>query len=243
MLGIIGGSGLDKMPGLEIHERIACRTPFGEPSAPLILGEREGQSFLFLPRHGPEHKIPPHQINYRANIWALKEQGVDAIVGIAAVGGISRKMAPGQIVIPDQIIDYTYAREHTFHDGEFLPVEHIEFGSPYCEHLRRSLLSAAGSIGITAIGQGCYGATQGPRLETAAEVSRMARDGVDLVGMTGMPEASLARELGLCYAACAIVANWAAGVTEMPVSMAEIERQLQTSMEEALGILGNLKKT
>lgn len=243
MIGIIGGSGLDKMPGLEVRDQITCQTPFGGPSTALTFGEREGQSFLFLPRHGADHDIPPHRINYRANIWALKEQGVNAVIGIAAVGGISSGMAPGTIAVPDQIIDYTHGRDQTFHDGDFLPLEHMEFGEPYCETLRQSLLQAAGKAGLQISDDGCYGAVQGPRLETAAEIHRMANDGVDLVGMTGMPEAALAREAGLCYAVCAVVANWAAGISQSPVSMAGIERQLRASMDDVLKILANLEKT
>ncbi|MEO5342292.1 MAG: S-methyl-5'-thioinosine phosphorylase [Gammaproteobacteria bacterium SHHR-1] len=240
MLGIIGGSGLDRMPGLSLHQEIHCDTPFGAPSGPLLKGERAGRSLLFLPRHGAEHRIPPHKINYRANIWALSQQGVDRLVGMAAVGGINRAMPPGSLVIPDQIIDYTYGREQTFFDGEFQPVEHLEFAQPYCPRLRQQLLQAARQADQNVINGGCYAAVQGPRLETAAEISRLARDGADLVGMTAMPEAALARELGLSYANCALVANWAAGLEAEPISMAQIERQLAASMEQALQLLMQL---
>ncbi len=240
MLGVIGGSGLDQMPGLVLQEEIACDTPFGAPSGPILLGERAGQRLLFLPRHGPEHRIPPHKINYRANIWALKAQGVTDLVAIAAVGGITSSLSPGTIAIPDQIIDYTHGREQTYFDGDYQPVDHIEFAQPYCGALRQRLLEAAARSGQAVHNGGCYAAVQGPRLETAAEIARLARDGADLVGMTGMPEASLARELGLCYASCALVANWAAGVDATPISMAEIERQLAASMARVLEILANL---
>jgi 5'-methylthioinosine phosphorylase len=241
MLGIIGGSGLDHMPGLVLHEQIVCDTPFGETSAPLVRGEGPGGALVFLPRHGVAHNIPPHKINYRANIWALKQQGVDVLVGVAAVGGISATMRPGTLVIPSQILDYTHGREHSFHDGEFLPVEHMEFAEPYCASLRQQLLKAAACAGAVVLDGGCYGVTQGPRLETSAEIGRMARDGADMVGMTAMPEAALAREAGLCYANCAIVTNWAAGVGDIPVSMTEINQQLEECMGSVLDILTNLQ--
>lgn len=240
MLAFIGGSGLDRMPGLVVRERVQCTTPFGEPSAPITRGELAGRMRLFLPRHGERHGIPPHQINYRANIWALREQGVSRAVGVAAVGGISAGMAPGTVVIPDQIIDYTHGREHTLFDGRFRPVEHIEFTEPYCADLRQALLDAARMAGVAVVAGGCYGAVQGPRLETRAEIARLARDGVDIVGMTGMPEAALAREADMCYACCALVANWAAGVCDEPVSMSEIERQLRLGMGRVMDLLARL---
>ena len=240
MLGVIGGSGLDRIPGLSIQREERVTTPFGAPSAPLAFGERGGELFVFLPRHGDDHKIPPHKINYRANIWALKECGVKRVVGVAAVGGISEKMAPGAIVVPDQIIDYTYGREHTYFDGDFRPVDHIEFGNPYCEDLRGQLIDSAELAGVGVQMDACYGATQGPRLESMAEVMRMLRDGADIVGMTGMPEASLAKEADLCYACCAVVANWAAGIDDQPITMQQISEQLEVSMDEVCKILMNM---
>lgn len=237
MLGVIGGTGLDRIPGLSIQRQEQVSTPFGTPSAPLAFGERGGELFVFLPRHGADHHIPPHKVNFRANIWALKESGVKRVIGVAAVGGLSPNMHPGSIVIPDQIIDYTYGREHTFFDGEFQPVDHIEFGTPYCEQLRGELIDAATLADVEIITEACYGATQGPRLETSAEIRRMLRDGADLVGMTGMPEAALAKEAGLCYACCAVVANWAAGLDAEPITMEAITQQLNTSMESVCQIL------
>jgi 5'-methylthioinosine phosphorylase len=242
MLGIIGGSGLDRMPGLTIEREEHVDTPFGAPSSPLAFAEREGDRFIFLPRHGGDHHIPPHKINYRANIWALRECGVERVVGVAAVGGITERMAPGVIAIPDQVIDYTYGREHTFYDGHFWPVDHIEFGNPYCEDLRRQLKEAAELAGVEVLMEGCYGATQGPRLETVAEVMKMLRDGADLVGMTGMPEAALAKEAGLCYASCAVVANWAAGIGDQPITMEQIDEQLEVSMEAVCNILMRMNR-
>ncbi|MCU7810368.1 MAG: S-methyl-5'-thioinosine phosphorylase [Candidatus Thiodiazotropha sp. (ex Notomyrtea botanica)] len=236
-LAIIGGTGLDKIPNLEIVHREVCHTPFGEPSAPLTHGRLGGKEVVFLPRHGPAHSIPPHRVNYRANLWALKHVGVENVIGVAAVGGIKKNMGPGLIAIPDQIIDYTFGREHTLYEADLPHVTHIDFTQPYCESLRQHLLDAGESSGVKPIAGGTYGATQGPRLETSAEVNRMERDGCDIVGMTGMPEASLARELNLCYASCAVVANWAAGRGNDPISMKEIEKNLVQGMEQVKTLL------
>lgn len=239
-LAVIGGSGFDSMNGLEIVRKEQLDTPFGRPSAPLFHGVFQGRGIMFLPRHGEAHTIPPHQVNYRANLWALRQIGVTHVVGMAAVGGINREMGPGTIVIPDQIIDYTYGREHTLYAGELSQVTHIDFTLPYCESLRHSLIDAAGRGAVDIVQAGTYGATQGPRLESAMEIDRLERDGCDLVGMTGMPEAALARELGLCYAGCAVVANWAAGRGEGEITLAEIENNLVGGMERARLLLSNL---
>ncbi len=229
-IAIIGGTGLDRLESLEITRRQVVDTPYGSVSAPLIHGRCSGQEVIFLPRHGEKHQIPPHRINYRANLWALRQSGARTLLAIAAVGGIRRDLAPGRLAVPDQIIDYTWAREHTFFDAGGDPVEHIDFTHPYCAELRAVLLRAAGDVGLAVAVDGTYGATQGPRLETAAEIRRMRRDGCDMVGMTGMPEAALAKELGLCYACCAVVANWAAGCGGSAISMQEIERILAPAM-------------
>lgn len=236
-LAIIGGTGLDKIPDLEIIHREVSHTPFGEPSAALTYGRIAGNEVVFLPRHGSTHNIPPHRVNYRANLWALQDAGIDTIIGVAAVGGLTDEMAPGRIVIPDQIIDYTYGREHTFFDTELAPVTHIDFTYPYCDGLRQRLLRAGERIDGQVIKAGTYGATQGPRLETAMEIRRMANDGCDIVGMTGMPEASLARELDICYASCAVVANWAAGKNNQIIKMSEIERNLSLGMQTVRNLL------
>lgn len=211
MLGIIGGSGLDQLAGLQITGRLACATPYGEPSADLIFGTLHGQALVFLPRHGADHSIAPHLINYRSNLWALHAQGVRSVLAVSTVGGITMKMVSGTLVVPDQIIDYTHGRESTYFDGVQQPLQHIDFTLPFCAAMRRRLLAAGRAVGFELLDGGTYGATQGPRLETAAEISRMERDGADLVGMTGMPEAVLARELGVCYAMLAVVVNPAAG--------------------------------
>jgi len=211
LLGIIGGSGLSELEGVEGARRRSVRTPYGSPSGPLVLGTLRGRKVVFLQRHGPGHTIPPHEVNYRANIWALHAQKVKNVAAIAAVGGIRRDLGPGAFAVPDQIIDYTHGRSSTFHRRGRGPVAHIDFTRPYCEAMRQRLLRAARAAGVAVATEGTYAATQGPRLETAAEIGRLERDGAHLVGMTGMPEAALARELGLCYAALAIVVNHAAG--------------------------------
>ena len=215
MLGIIGGTGLTALANLNITRRQIVRTPYGEPSGPLSFGEINGKSVVFLPRHGNGHTIPPHGINYRANIWALQAQGVKDVVAVATVGGIAEAFGPGVIVVPNQIIDYTHSRKNTYFDGLRADgdqqVKHIDFTEPYSQDLRALCLRAASKIGHNLVDGGVYGAVQGPRLETAAEINRMDRDGATIVGMTGMPEAALARELEMRYAAICPVANHAAG--------------------------------
>lgn len=231
-LAIIGGSGLSELDDLIIKERKQLTTPFGQPSSEILIGELAGQSVLFLPRHGQNHTIPPHKINYRANIWALHSLGVEAIIAVAAVGGIRSDMAPGVIAVPDQIIDYTYGREHSFFSDDFCSDNHIDFTYPYDQTLRQRLCYVASQLNIELVDGGTYGATQGPRLETAAEIKRMAQDGCAMVGMTGMPEAALARELNMNYATCAVMANWAAGLSDGLITMAEIERTLEQGMKQ-----------
>lgn len=239
-LAIIGGSGFTSIKDLKIIKREIIRTPFGEPSAPLIHGLLNDYKLVFLPRHGAAHTIPPHKVNYRANIWALKSIGVQQIVAVAAVGSIRKDMTPGRLVIPDQIIDYTYGRANTYFEDDLTHVTHIDFTEPYCESLRQSLLQAAQAIDVDAIADGTYGATQGPRLETAQEINKLERDGCDLIGMTGMPETALARELELCYACCAVVANWGAGRNHGPILMSEVNANLGTGMESVKQLLSTL---
>ena len=236
-LAIIGGTGLTTLNNLEISRREVMRTPYGEPSGPLLTGTLCGQEVVFLARHGHGHTIPPHMVNYRANLWALKETGVHSVIAIASVGGIRDDMAPGRLAFPNQIIDYTWSRKNTYFETDLTHVVHIDFTEPYCEELRCLLIKAARELELEAIEEGVYGATQGPRLETAAEIDRMERDGCDLVGMTGMPEASLAREAGLCYATCAVIANRAAGRGAGSISMEDIEGNLETGMERVRRLL------
>lgn len=211
MLGIIGGSGLTQLSNLERTRRQVVRTPYGEPSGAITFGTIRGREVLFLARHGYGHTIPPHEVNYRANIWALREQGAHEIVSVASVGGIRADLVPGTLALPDQIIDYTHGRSSTYFDQADRSVTHIDFTHPYCAALRSRLAAAAAAADEAIVDGGTYAATQGPRLETAAEINRLERDGADMVGMTGMPEAALARELELCYAAIAAVVNFAAG--------------------------------
>lgn len=236
-LAIIGGSGFTRLQELEITRRQVIHTPYGEPSAPITHGIFKNREIAFLPRHGTAHTIPPHKVNYRANIWALKHIGARQILAIAAVGGIGSEMAPGVIAIPDQIIDYTYGRDHTYFEHDLSQVTHIDFTYPYSEKIRQQLMMAAKTTNIPVVANGVYGATQGPRLETAMEINRMERDGCTLVGMTGMPETALARELGLDYACCAVVANWAAGKGDGPISMKEIEEHIGRGMEQIIALI------
>jgi len=181
-IAIIGGTGFDQIKSLEVIDRKVVRTPYGDPSGVVVTGKLGRKSFVFLPRHGISHSIPPHRVNYRANLWALKESGVTKVIAFAAVGGISASLIPGTIVVPDQLIDYTSGREHTFFDGEAGNVTHVDFTYPYSTSLRTKVLSAAEKAKVTAVDFGCYAATQGPRLETAAEIDRLERDGATIVG-------------------------------------------------------------
>lgn len=229
------------MSCLDDVTREVVRTPYGEPSGPLTCGRIGTTRVVFLARHGYGHTIPPHQVNYRANLWALKERGVTEVVSVASVGGITAVLAPGKLAVPDQLLDYTWGREHTFFQGE-KPVTHIDFTHPYTETLRLQILKAAASAGEAVINGGVYAATQGPRLETAAEINRLERDGADMVGMTGMPEASLARELGLDYAAIAVVVNHAAGRADSSegIKLEAIESVLRESMGRVRRVIEEL---
>jgi 5'-methylthioadenosine phosphorylase len=242
MLAILGGSGLSQLSSLTDVRRKSVRTAYGEPSGPLTLGRIGGRELVFLARHGDGHTIAPHQVNYRANIRALKDEGVREIVSIATVGGIRRDFAPGVLVVPDQILDYTWGRPATFFEGPDAKVTHIDFTEPYSAALRARILAAAAACGEPVADGGVYATTQGPRLETAAEVTRLERDGADLIGMTGMPEAALAREAGLEYAAIAVVANHAAGRgdSRRAISLAQIEAVLGGAMDRVRRILAQL---
>jgi 5'-methylthioinosine phosphorylase len=236
LLAIIGGSGASRL-GSDEAPLDAAETPFGRASAGIRRLTLAGQDVLFLPRHGVGHRIPPHRVNYRANLWALKEAGAERVVGLAAVGGIATGLGPRRFAVPHQVIDYTHGRDQSFHEGGESGVVHVDFTDPYCEPLRQALLEACAAARVDACDHGVYGATQGPRLETAAEIARMERDGCDLVGMTAMPEAVLARELDLCYATLAYVVNWAAGKAPGPIQMEDLERHLAHCMERVEAIL------
>lgn len=234
---IIAGSGLLSMPGLTIAETLAVDTPWGQPSGPVYKGRLQGVEVLFMTRHGDAHTIPPHKVNYRANIAALQQEGATHVLAYNAVGGICADCDTGSLVVADQIIDYTWGREHTYYDGTEEALEHIEFTSPYDEALRQVLIGAADSAGVTILNQGVYGATQGPRLESGAEIIRMERDGCDIVGMTGMPEVALAREKNMPYASLSLVVNAAAGKASGPITMAEIEQILAERIPVVCDIL------
>ena len=242
MLAIIGGSGLTQLSNLDVTRRLAVRTPYGEASGALTVGRIAGADVVFLARHGYGHTIPPHEVNYRANIWALREQKVAGVVSVASVGGIRADMRPGAIAIPHQIIDYTWGRKNTFFDGGEQPVTHIDFTEPYSARLRGRILSAARTCGEAVVGDAVYAACQGPRLETAAEIDRLERDGADVVGMTGMPEAALAREAGLEYATIAVIANFAAGRGDSlhGVRLEEIEQVLQQALVRVRRVIETL---
>ena len=212
-LGVICGSGSSRMfPESKDWETLKVDTPFGFPSSSLSLGTLHSKPVAVLYRHGPEHTIPPHKINYRANIWALANLGVGAIIALTSVGGIHAKLSPGSIAIPDQLIDYTWGRENTFFEGGDSGVGHVEFTSPFCQALRITLLQAAKNLSLSIFERGTYGVMQGPRFETSAEIKRLLNDGCDLVGMTAMPEAALAAEKGISYACISLSVNWAAGI-------------------------------
>jgi purine nucleoside phosphorylase len=220
-VAVIGGTGMNQWPGLLVQKQLQIDTPYGAPSAPLLLGKVYGVQAIFLARHGEGHRIPPHGINYRANMWALQQAGVHAVVAIAAVGAIAPWLPPGAVAVPSDLIDYTYGREHT---------------EPYSERVRRELLHGALEARIDVAASGVMGVTQGPRLESTAEIKRLKRDGCDMVGMTGMPEAGLARELGLDYASLAVSVNWAAGLGSGDIH-GEIHESIEAGMAKVRAIL------
>lgn len=242
MLAIIGGSGLTELANLEVVRRQVVRTPYGEPSGALTFGHIAGRDVVFLARHGYGNTIPPHEVNYCANIWALREQAVSNVVSVASVGGIRSDLTPGSLAVPDQILDYTHDRRATFFSSTDHSVTHIDFTHPYCAKLRDRLLKTAAACGEPVRDGGTYAATQGPRLETAAEINRLERDGADMVGMTGMPEAALAREAGLSYAAIAVVVNHAAGRGSSAggIRLDDIQAVSDNAMARVRRILGRL---
>lgn len=235
MVGVIGGSGIYEIEGIDIKEERKVPTPFGEPSDFYRIGEMSGLKIAFLPRHGSPHHIAPHKINYRANILGFKELGAERIISINAVGGINKKMKPGDIVVPDQIIDMTEGRERTFYDRE--EIVHVDFTEPYCPELRSAIFSAGERTGIKLTQKASYICTNGPRLETAAEIRAFSVLGADVVGMTGMPEAILARELELCFAGLAIITNHAAGISGTRLTTGEVVEKMRESTEKIKRLL------
>jgi 5'-methylthioadenosine phosphorylase len=211
MLAIIGGRGLTQLTNLKITHQQVMRTPYGEPSGAFMFGTLDQHEVIFLARHGYGHTIPPHLVNYRANLWALHEQGASNIISVATVGGIRADLKPGVIVVPDQIIDFTHGRDATFFEARDKPFSNADFTFPYSGKLRSRILRSAQTAQQPCVDGGVYATTQGPRLDSIAEINRYERDGADMVGMTGMPETALAKELELEYATIAVVANYAAG--------------------------------
>jgi purine nucleoside phosphorylase len=237
LIGLIIGSGAGKL-GLQIEARSPAKTPYGEPSSPVLRLKIGGRSVLAIARHGESNNIPPHAVNYRANTWVLREHGVSQCIAVNAVGIITAgTFEPGGLAVPDQLIDYTWGREHTFDDGSRGALRHVEFTEPF-DAVLRGRLAAVAAESAAAEGRGVYGVTQGPRLETAAEIERMARDGCTMVGMTAMPEAALARELGLRYAICAVGVNHAAGRGPGGGDIhAQLDRYVADGMAKALTVL------
>lgn len=231
IIGIIGGSGMADFAGVTARDVRHVVTPYGAPSDAYRIGEFGGRDVVFLARHGLSHRIPPHAINYKANIWGFRELGVERIISVGATGGISEQMVPGTIVIPDQIIDFTSGRDSTFYHGDE-GVIHIDFTEPYCPDLRQTLVRSGEEVGIRLSNRGTYVCVNGPRLETKAEIKAFASMGADLVGMTAMPEASLSRELGLCYASICVVTNFAAGVSKKPLTATEVVRGMRASLRQ-----------
>lgn len=235
-LGVIGGTALESLE-LEDRQLTHIDTPWGLPSGPIHSGILGGTEICFINRHGDDHSIPPHRVNYRANVAALREMAVDSILAFSAVGGISSRMVTGALVLPDQIIDYTWGRDHSFSEGAGTVLRHVDFTEPYCASMRRDLLDAAQSQGQLLVDGAVHGVTQGPRLETAAEIRRMENDGCDIVGMTGMPEAGLARELGIPYACVALVVNPAAGNADREITMEDIAQVMKNATPAMLSLL------
>ncbi len=238
-IAIIGGTGLGSLAALEVIRREVVHTPFGAPSSPLSHGRMFGVEVTFLARHGYGHTIAPHRVNYRANLWALHSAGVRRVIAVASVGGIRDDLEPGTVAVPDQVIDYTWGRSTTFQHSDCGEVQHIDFTEPYDRTLRQALVAAAAEVGVTTRAGGTYAAVSGPRLETAAEIDRLERDGADMVGMTSMPEAALAREIGLAYACLAVVSNRAAGRGTTTVHE-QIDTHLRAALSRALEVIGAL---
>lgn len=231
---IIGGTGLYDPSMLDGAEEREVVTPYGR--AHLHVGRAGAREVIFLARHGAGHAIPPHRVNYRANLWALRELGAREVLATAAVGSLRDAYAPGQLALIDQFIDFTRGRPSTFYEGDGEGVLHLDVSDPYCPRLRSRLREVADRLGIGLHASATYVCTEGPRFETPAEIRAYALLGGDLVGMTGLPEVVLARELNLCYAAVAMVTNYAAGISPTPLAHSEVVQ----AMERMSGLLRGL---
>ncbi len=236
LIGLIGGSGLYEIEELVVSDEKTLTTPFGSPSSPYKIGRIQDVEIAFLARHGTSHNIPPHRINYRANIWGFKTLGVERLISVNAVGGINKMLKPGDIVIPDQIQDFTFgSRASTFYDGD--KVVHVDFTNPYCPEMRDGMTTASEATGIQVVPEGTYICVNGPRLETAKEIRFFSSIGADIVGMTAMPEAVLARELEICMAALCVVTNYAAGISRSKLTTTEVVAVMKDSMEKIKSII------
>jgi 5'-methylthioadenosine phosphorylase len=220
-IAIIGGSGIYEIPGVENPKRFPVKTPYGKVPKVLI-GELGGRRVAFIPRHGAKHTFPPHRINYRANIWALKELGVKRVLATTASGTLSLRFKPGELVLLTQFLDFTKTRPLTFYEGGRSGVVHVDMTEPYCPELRGALSRTARKLGVKLHPRATYACMEGPRFETPAEIRALRKLGADLVGMTNIPECVLARELGICYAAVGIITNYAAGLSRSPLSHAQV---------------------
>lgn len=235
-IGLIGGSGLYDIDGLNVIDEVSLSTPFGSPSSSYKIGKMHGAEIAFLARHGALHNYPPHKVNYRANIWGFKSLGVQRIISVNAVGGINRLLQPGDIVIADQIIDFTYgSRISTFYEQD--KVVHVDFTNPYCGEMRDCIYDAAKNSGVDAIKTGTYICVNGPRLETAKEIKFFSSIGGDIIGMTAMPEAVLARELEICLASLCVVTNYAAGISGSKLTTSEVVATMKTSIDRIKSII------
>lgn len=219
MYALIGGSGFEGNDVIRVTEEVEMTTPYGAPSAPIVFGTLGGVEIAFLRRHGVRHEYAPHRVPYRANLWALSKLKLSGVIAVGTVGGIAPALGLGALAVPDQLIDYTWGREVTYFDSPETGVRHVDMTWPFDRSLSRRLVMAAGRLGVAVEEKGVYAATQGPRLETAAEVERMRRDGADMIGMTLYPECALARELGLSYAGLCVSVNHAAGMGESAESI------------------------
>jgi 5'-deoxy-5'-methylthioadenosine phosphorylase len=236
-LAVIGGSGLYRLDETSAIDRFTVATPYAADPVELTLEQTAAGAVWFLPRHGAGHSLAPHLINYRANLWALREAGVDTVIAVNAVGGITEPMQPGTLILPHQLIDYSSGREHTYFTGPHALEKHVDFTWPYDRALAALLQQNAHMLDIPVDAGAVYACTQGPRLETAAEIRRLQRDGCDIVGMTGMPEAGLARELGMRYACIALVVNRAAGIGADAITHDEILRHLREGVGKVRAIV------
>ncbi|MDQ7038486.1 MAG: S-methyl-5'-thioadenosine phosphorylase [Aquificota bacterium] len=248
MLGIIGGSGLYSLEGVRIVDEVFPETPFGEPSSPLTVAEVEGRRVVFLARHGKDHSLPPHLVPYRANLWAMRELGVERVLGVSAVGGINRDLMPGDLFIPTSFIDLTRSRERTFYEGRFSKkvegedrvarlmregkVVHVDVSDPYCPEMRNTLDRILRDLSLRYVHGGVYVCTEGPRFETTAEIRMIDKLGGDVVGMTGVPEVVLAKELRMCYASLCVVSNPAAGISENRLTSEEVLEMMAEKEED-----------